>query len=110
MKVLYNLLMIMMGINRLLVHISCFVCSPRFKRLYVIEINHFLSLSLSQAVNFVKSERVITKLLFCSRRMNIRFVMMSDNVLLGLMLLCPQGQLKSDGLASCNRKITIIAK
>ena len=65
------------------------MCSPRFK---VIEINYFLS--LSQTINFVKSDRVITKLLFCSRRMNIRFVIMSDSVLLDLMVLCPQVQLK----------------
>ena len=67
------------------------------KHLNVIKINHFLSLFLSQAINFVKSERglvLLLKHLFCSRKMNIRFVITSDDVLLYLMVLCPQVQLK----------------
>ena len=53
---------------------------------------------------------LLLKHLFCSRRMNIRFVIMSDNVLLGLMVLCVHRcNPKSDGLASRNKKI-IIAK
>ena len=61
-----------------------------------LRLSKLIIFSLSQTINFVKSDRVITKLLFkiCSRRMNIRFVIMSDNVLLDLMVLCPQVQLK----------------
>ena len=84
MMALYNLLMIMMGIKLIgfLVHVVL--------DLSVFMLSKLITFSLSQAINFVKSERIITKLLFCSRRMNIRFVIMSDNVLLGLMVLCPQ--------------------
>ena len=57
MTVLHNLLMIIMDVIGSLVHftVAAFVCSPRFKRLNVIEISHFLSLSHS-GYNFVKSE------------------------------------------------------
>ena len=48
---------------------------------------------------------LLPKYQFCSSRMNIRFVIMSDNVLLDLMVLCPQVQLKSDSLANRNKKI-----
>ena len=44
MTVLHNLLMIIMDVIGSLT--VAFVCSPRFKHLNVIEISHFLSLSL----------------------------------------------------------------
>ena len=73
-------------IGLLLTVVLCVALDLRLSKLIIF--------SLSQTINFVKSDRVITKLLFCSRRMNIRFVIMSDSVLLDLMVLCPQVQLK----------------
>ena len=56
MTVLHNLLMVIMAV---IGYFSLlFLCvALDFKYRNVIEINHFLSLSLNQAINFVKSER-----------------------------------------------------
>ena len=56
MTVLHNLLMIIMAvIGYFSLLLLCVALD--FKCRNVIEINHFLSLSLTQAINFVKSER-----------------------------------------------------